>query len=289
MVSAASRSGRLGPLTPAARAIFNLGCDAYDYVRGGALDLADLAAGRRRPLTPPRRLWGLVTAASNDFHAAGDDLRGFLVAKGLAPGHRVLDVGCGIGRLAVALTAYLDAGARYEGFDIMPRAVAWCRNITRAHPNFRFQLADVHSDRYHPKGSARAADYVFPYPDDSFDFIVLGSVFSHMLPDDLANYLRQVARVLAPGGRAVISCYLLNDAKRAAIAAGGSVFTFAHAGPGYWAQFADLPEAAIAYDEAWMLGLYAACGLQVVENIEGVWATQAVQGQDIVISSKPTG
>ena len=198
----------------------------------------------------------------------------------------MLDVGCGIGRLAVALTAYLSDDGSYEGFDIMPVAIRWCATITARYPNFRFQLADVHSDRYHPKGRVKADAYVFPYPEDSFDFVVLGSVFSHMLPGDLARYLSEIARVLKPGGRTVISGYLLNDAKRAAVLAGGSAFSFAHAGPGYWAEFAELPEAAIAYDEAWMLALYGRCGLTVVENLPGVWATSPAQGQDIIIATK---
>ena len=255
---------------------------------GGALDLRDALTGRRAPLTPPRRLWSLVTGRSNDFHDSGRDLRNLLVSRGLEPDHRVLDVGCGIGRLGVALAPYLSAKGGYEGFDIMPVAIRWCRKITAAYPNFRFQLADVHSDRYHPKGRVKADAYVFPYPDNSFDFVFLGSVFSHMFPADLANYLAQIARVLKPGGVSVISGYLLNDAKRAILARGGpSAFTFSHAGPGYWAEVAALPEAAIAYDEAWMLDLSARCGLTVLENNAGIWASSSVQGQDIIIAAKP--
>lgn len=279
----------VSPVRAAARAGARFAFEVRDAVVGGALDLADGLAGRRGPLTPPRRLWGLVTAKSNDFHAAGDDFSKFLIQHGLQPHHRVLDVGCGIGRLAVPLTRYLNKEGGYDGFDIMPRAIAWCARITAAYPNFRFQLADVQSDRYHPKGAARASDYVFPYPDDSFDFVVLGSVFSHMLPADLSNYLREIARVLRPGGRTVISGYLLDETKRARMASGASVFTFSHAGPGYWAEYAELPEAAIAYENSWMLDLYARCGLEVTEVIDGLWSTQRVQGQDIIISTKTIG
>lgn len=223
---------------------------------------------------------------SSDFHDTGADFRQFLISRGLQPNHRVLDVGCGIGRLAVALTAYLSTEGSYEGFDIMPVAIRWCRNITARYPNFGFQLADVHSDRYHPKGRVKADAYSFPYPDDSFDFVVLGSVFSHMLPNDLSRYLAEIARVLKPGGRTVISGYLLNDRKRALVSAERSAATFSHAGPGYWAEYAELPEAAIAYDEDWMLALYDRCGLTVIESIDGVWVTTKAQGQDILIATK---
>jgi SAM-dependent methyltransferase len=257
-----------------------------DFVSGGTLDLVDTLMRRRKPLTPPRRLWGLVTARNGDFHAAGANLRDFLIGQGLQRDHRVLDVGCGIGRLALALTDFLQPPGGYDGFDIMPVGIRWCQRITRAFPHFRFQLADVHSDRYHPRGTVKARDYVFPYDTNSFDFVVLSSVFSHMLPDDVTNYLAQIARVLRPGGRAVISCYLLNARKRAAIAPGRSALTFSHAGPGYWAEFAAMPEAAIAYDEAWLRALHEACGLQIVETFEGEWATSRTQGQDIIIATK---
>jgi SAM-dependent methyltransferase len=258
-----------------------------DYISGGTLDLLDTLAGRRQPLTPPRRLWGLVTARRDDFHATGANLRQFLIGRGLQRHHAVLDVGCGIGRLALALTDTLEPPGRYEGFDIMPVGIRWCQRITDAFPHFRFQLADVHSARYHPRGRVAARDYIFPYPAETFDFVVLSSVFSHMLPDDLANYLAQIARVLRPGGHAVISCYLLNARKRAELVPGRSALTFSHAGDGYCAEFADIPEAAIAYDEAWMRERYQACGLEIGELLEGSWSNTRTQGQDIVIATKP--
>jgi SAM-dependent methyltransferase len=257
-----------------------------DFISGGTLDLLDTLMRRRQPLTPPRRLWGLVTARNGDFHAAGANLREFLISRGLQRDHRVLDVGCGIGRLALALTSFLEPPGGYDGFDIMPVGIRWCQRITQAYPHFRFQLADVHSDRYHPRGTVPARDYVFPYDAGRFDVVVLSSVFSHMLPDDVTNYLAQIARVLRPGGRAVISCYLLHARNRAAIAPGRSALTFNHAGPGYWAEFAAMPEAAIAYDDAWMRERYEACGLEIVETLDGAWATSRTQGQDIIIATR---
>ena len=286
MASFRSSAAKPSLLWRTARSGFHFARAIFEIVRGGALDLAEDLSGKRRPLTPPRRLWSLVTVRSNDFHASGQDLCQFLISRGLRPQHRVLDVGCGIGRLAVALTSHLDDEGSYEGFDIMPVAIRWCQNITAAHPNFRFQLADVHSKRYQPKGRVRASAYTFPYPDNSFDFVVLGSVFSHMLPDDLSRYLGEIARVLKPGGRSVISGYLLTPEKRDAIAAGKAALTFAHAGPGYWAENAEIPEAAVAYDQDWMIELYGRCGLHIVENLVGVWSTSKLQGQDIVIAAK---
>ena len=132
----------------------------------------------------------------------------------------MLDVGCGVGRVAVGLTAYLSPAGRYEGFDIVPEEVAWCRDhITPAFPQFTFQVADVRNDAYNPEGITRAGEYRFPYDDRTFDVVILASVFTHLLDEDAAHYLAEVARVLKPRGRVAASFYLLNEETRRDIGA----------------------------------------------------------------------
>ena len=64
-----------------------------------------------------------------------------MLTAGLRPDHHVIDIGCGSGRLALPLTNFLRRG-RYEGFDIDPDMIAWCRrSITPRHPDFGFSLA----------------------------------------------------------------------------------------------------------------------------------------------------
>ena len=279
MTAASLKRALPAPVRQAART-------AYETVRGSLVDAAEWATGRRRPLTPPRRLWHLIGSGRMDFHGSGDLLRVFLIDEGLKPDDHVLDVGCGLGRMAVALTGYLSPRGRYDGFDIMPAVICWCRTITAAHPNFRFQLVDVGSQRYRKGGAAAASTFVFPYPDDTFDLVFLGSVFTHMLPTDMRNYLGEVARVMKPGGKAVISYYLINPERRAEIEKGGGVLSFRHRGDGYWAEAADLPEAAIAYDNDEILGLFEANGLDLAARYDGQWPTQPLHSQDVLIARK---
>ncbi|MET0271396.1 MAG: class I SAM-dependent methyltransferase [Phenylobacterium sp.] len=257
-----------------------------ELARGTAWDLADSLRGRREPLTPPRRLFHLIGSPNLKFHASGQEFRDFLIQNGLEPQHRLLDVGCGLGRLAVALMGYLDNGGSYDGFDIMPPTIRWCRRITDADPRFRFKLVDLHSDRYHPGGEAQASRFVFPYRDNTFDFVVLGSVFTHLLPDDMRNYLAEIARVTKPGGRCVISWYLLTPEAREAAARGAGLYSFAHAGDGYWAEDPKLPEAAIAFDEAEIMTLYDRLGFEVGARYPGLWSGAKVGSQDVVVAQK---
>ena len=227
-----------------------------------ALDALDLVRGRRDPLLPPRRLRG--TVGDSDFVATGDGILRLLVDETRLERHEsVVDVGCGIGRVARALAGYLDPSVgRYDGFDVSAQAVEWCqRRYARRHPNFTFTHLDVHNARYNPDGAASARDARFPYPDGSFAVAVATSVFTHLLADEVDRYLAETARVLEPDGRLLATLFLFDDEARERQRDGGTAIAFGHE---HWpASFADaeLPEAAVAYDESWVLERLAAHGL----------------------------
>ena len=61
-----------------------------------------------------------------------------------------LDVGSDIGRMARPMVGYLRPPGAYEGFDVVPEGVEWCRRRYEAHPHFRFQIADVRNGLYRP-------------------------------------------------------------------------------------------------------------------------------------------
>src|SRR5262249_30015984 len=133
----------------------------------------------------------------------------------LRPDERVLEVGCGIGRIAIPLTQYLTTGS-YVGFDIVPHGLEWCQaKVTPLYPNFKFFLADVRNDFYHPEGRRRASEYRFPLVEGSFDFAFLTSVFTHMFPKDIEHYVSEIARALAPGkGRVFCTAYIISEEAR---------------------------------------------------------------------------
>jgi SAM-dependent methyltransferase len=203
----------------------------------------------RDPLVPPRRLQHV---GPGDFAATGDEfLRHLIELAGLQPHERVLDVGCGIGRLARPLADFLDERGSYAGFDVNPVAVGWCQaryDVKR----FSFALADLYNARFHPTGRGKAAQYAFPYEADSFDVAILASVLTHLLEAEAEHYLSETLRVLRPGGRALATFFLLDDTSRAAIAEGRSALAFLEPSEHVAVLREDLPEDAVAYDEAWV-------------------------------------
>jgi SAM-dependent methyltransferase len=163
-----------------------------DSLRLRALDMKDRLSGRGDRLVPPRRL---DFVGHSDFVETGDEFLGhFVELGGLQPSHHVLDVGCGIGRMARPLSGYLDRDGAYEGFDVNREGVGWCRRRYAKHRNFHFQVADLYNRRYNPHGSQKAIDYRFPYEDERFDFVILTSVLTHLLEEEAEHYVAETAR-----------------------------------------------------------------------------------------------
>ena len=223
-----------------------------------------------------------------DFKAEGERLGRRLRERcDLKPDGRILDVGCGVGRLAVPLTQYLSTAGTYRGFDIVPEAIAWCtERITGRYPQFRFQHVDLKNRHYNPEGRLEAADFRFPFTDRSFDVVVATSVFTHLLAPECRRYLREAARVLDGGGVLMATHYVLSDEAQAAIAAGRSELRFAHRrGPARVID-PDDPEATVAYERSDIEAFYREAGLRIEELLPGYWSGRegGVDYQDVVVA-----
>jgi SAM-dependent methyltransferase len=194
----------------------------------------------------------------------------------------VLDIGSGIGNLAIGLIDYVGGG--YDGVEIHPEAVAWCqRAITSRHPSFRFHRADVSSSAYNPNGAVPPSAYRFPFADHTFDYIFLGSIFTHMLPASVEHYVYEIARLLAPAGVCVASYFLLNDESRAGIDRGQSFMPFDVQHPTGLCRLHDatVPEAAVALDETFVRRLHEQVGLQIRDVRRGKWSIGEAHDQDV--------
>lgn len=238
-------------------------------------------------LRPPR---ALQFVGDGDFETIGAEFLGhFVHLGGLHSTDRVLDIGCGVGRMAIPLTRVLDGSARYDGFDVVRAGVAWCTaRVTPRFPHFHFHHLDVRNARYNPRGRTRARDVRFPCDDGQVDFAFATSLFTHLLAADTERYLAEIARVLRPGGRALCTFFLLNDEVRARLDSGFGLIAFPIARDGHALRDEDVPENAVAYDEPWLRQRCAWSGLAIASVHRGSWsgADAPATFQDIVVMTR---
>ncbi|HEY6549885.1 MAG TPA: class I SAM-dependent methyltransferase [Solirubrobacterales bacterium] len=188
---------------------------------------------------------------------------------------RVLDIGCGYGRLAHALMRDPGFEGTYLGVDILERPVQWCQEelSPRSSGRLEFRKIDVANARYNPHGATPGHLADLEIEPGSFDVVALISVFTHLDPSTAEHYLDEIARALAPRGRAFISAFLLDDSWRQRDEAGLSPIPLPHSlTPFCRYQHEHDPLAAIAYQPGWLLSSARAAGLEPVSPPRlGTW------------------
>jgi ubiquinone/menaquinone biosynthesis C-methylase UbiE len=136
-----------------------------------------------------------ASVGEGDFDLVGRKELAILVMEGLQPEHRLLDMGCGSGRLAVHAVAFLGAGS-YIGTDISPSMLAAAeRRVAQQLPGSSCSV----SWRMQPAGC-------FTVADASVNLLCAFSVFTHMEAEDTFRYLHAARRIMKPEGKLVLSC-----------------------------------------------------------------------------------
>lgn len=129
------------------------------------------------------------------FELIGRQELAFAQLAGLKPTGTLVDLGCGIGRMASHAIPYL-AGGRYIGTDVAPSM------LTRA----QARLDTVTADSSCAVSWEKQVGTVFELPDESVDVFCAYSVFTHIEHEDTYNFLKDARRAVRPGGCFVFSC-----------------------------------------------------------------------------------
>ena len=250
-------------------------------------DIIDTILKRRPPLVPPK---GKIFIGQGNFVATGDALLQNLIETCLIkPNHYILDVGCGIGRLARPLAGFLNSDGAYEGFDVVEDGINWCKKNYAHYSNFSFQYIPLRNDLYNLETENTANVFKFPYPDQYFDLVVLTSVFTHMQLEDVKNYINEIGRILKPGGHCFSTFFIINQQTESFLDQSKNPF-FPYRFDQFFLHNPKVKDANIAYRYEVVKNMVSKAGLALDQFHPGWWAGKpentCMNFQDVLVLKK---
>ena len=223
----------------------------------------------------------IQTSGSDQNGARGQRQLELLERFGLDSSDRILEIGCGIGRLAYALTSFLGSSGSYAGVDIQSEPIDWLNeHYAPQLPNFRFDVVRRLTPRPPAKRGLRPGKAPAPGPgrlpfdDDSFDVVCAFAVFTRMSLEEIRLQLRESVRVVRAGGYGVFTINAVTAEDERPVNVNGRAFFPLE--EGVYTAFPDNPRKhVLALDEALIETILRQEGWTQVQRIEGAWHRKA--------------
>lgn len=191
----------------------------------------------------------------------------------LQPDARVLDIGCGCGRMAIPFAFFLHGG-RYVGVDVWRAGVDWCQqHIAAGQTGFAFECLDsannYYFDSYQPDVDN---DYRLPFvAERSIDLVFAVSVFTHLVENDVRSYLAEIERALDADGKVYLSAFVIDEYFFRFVEQTGMHTEVKEAGDGAYYAYSGQDFFAGYSFEKWR-AMFAGHGLKIVSFEVGSWA-----------------
>jgi SAM-dependent methyltransferase len=207
---------------------------------------------------PPRHLRRGLGGAfhSDEFYLQSGvvEARRLATRLGYTRASRLVDIGCGLGRLATGML-WEYGEVHYMGLDANQQYIEWCQNhIERVHPSFRFVHLDVVNELYNPLGSIDGRNIRLPLPDGEADIVYLWGVFTNMGPEHVSTYVSEISRVATEGAQIFLTAYVEADVSEVSFNP-----------EGYGPFLYSVPQHVVRYSKKHLFSLFERDGLAVEE------------------------
>lgn len=162
---------------------------------------------------PPAEFMGRVGSQTVEQFLFIADQWGQLINRLMKPNARILDIGSGCGKPA---RLFLNHGGveEYVGFDSDAELVSWCNVNLRPASSKRllFTWVEIKGHRGAGDDAPDATNVVFPLEPNHFNFVIAGSLFTHLTADESANYLKQARLACTPGAQFLLTLHIEPEA-----------------------------------------------------------------------------
>ena len=160
------------------------------------------------PLPPAEYMARVGSHSVEQFLFIGDQWAQ-IINRLMKPNARILDLGCGCGKPA---RLFLNHGGveEYVGIDSDAELVSWCNVNLRPASSKRllFTWVEIKGHCGAQELAPDASKAVFPLEPDNFNFVIAGSLFTHLTADESANYLRQTRLACSSGAQCLLTLHI---------------------------------------------------------------------------------
>ncbi len=168
----------------------------------------------------PEEMWGVVGESYTNWLYQ----QGFFAAliKCVAPDRpslKLVDLGCGHGKLAPVSVFFTHPNGEYLGIDIQQSCIDFCRRKYSHLPRVKFHLSSDFNARYSdssPNSTSGNQSYGADWPvgDESIDLLIAISLFTHLQEKDAYGYINRIHSILKPDGLAIITCHIVEEPRK---------------------------------------------------------------------------
>ena len=213
--------------------------------------------------------------------------------------NNILDIGCGNGLVGIASEPFLEPKGGYVGIDVSINRILFSRNNYPS-STFKFIHLDTNNPAYAPSQETQKEPW--PVDSESFDLLTALSVWTHLNEEDALFYIEEVRRVLRPGGKAIITFFLLDEYYEESLEMRTKdrgmyhptpkdrwIFDQPAYGSSWWRNptWAEVPETAIGITSDGLEKLISRSGLKVEHYYPGNWKEKpGVYFQDVLVFQK---
>ncbi len=192
------------------------------------------------------------------IQTAESEARRLIEKLGCTRESTVLEIGCGQGRLATGLLRLIGP-LNYVGLDVHLPSIRWCREyIEKREPSYHFEHLDIFSERYNQSGKQIDENFKFNIKNACMDMIYIWGVFTNMDGGVMKIYLKDLKRMLAPGGRVFFTAFVEENVPSVSVNPKGYVLE----------EFTG-PLQVVRYEKEYIFSLIAQAGLVIDEFIYG--------------------